>query len=766
MLRERISALCAASVRIGASLELETVLGEVVDSARALTGARYGALTTVDAEGRLQEFLTRGATEAEHRRLEAWADGPQLFEYLRDLPGPVRIKDLPEHVNALGLDGEVLHPYRTLQGAPMRHRGEHVGSFWLVGKAGGGFTDEDEELLVLFAAQAAVAIANARAWRRERGARANLEALVETCPVGVVVFDAGSGRPVSLNFEARRIVERLRQPGGSAEDLLDVVTCRRADGRELSLGELPLSAVLGSAQTIRAEEIELSVPGGPSVPTLLSVTPVRGESGVETVVVTLQDLAPLQELDRMRADFLGMVSHELRLPLSAIKGATTTVLEARRTFAAAEFMQYFRIVDNQADRMTGLIGDLFDAGSIAAGTLSVAPEPSGAGALIDEARSAFSAGGTGHDVTVDLPPDLPRVMADRARIVQVLGNLLANAARYAPPSTIRVAAAHGNGQVELSVADEGRGLSAEELTTLFRKYAGRAAGRGRSGRGLGLAICKGIVEAHGGRIHAESAGPGTGIRVAFTLPVADDPPKPDGLQATQGAPATTAPARVLVVEDDPRTLRFARETLEEAGFGTMVAGSASELKRILAVERPALLLLDLVLPDGDGIKLMEQIPELAKLPVIFISVYGRDETVARALEAGAEDYLIKPFSATELIARVRAVLRRSAGEPAFELGELAIDYRARRASLGGRELALTATEFDLLCALSRNAGWVATYGALARSVWSHRGHVEPQLVRAFVRRLRGKLGDDAARPVYIFNERGVGYRMPAPPALS
>lgn len=115
-----------------------------------------------------------------------------------------------------------------------------------------------------------------------------------------------------------------------------MVTCRRADGEELPLGELPLATVLGSAQTIRAEEIELSVPGGPSVSTLLSVTPVRGDSGVETVVITLQDLAPRQELDRM----------------------------------------------------TGLIGDLFDAGSIDAGTLSVAPEPSGAGALIDEARHA------------------------------------------------------------------------------------------------------------------------------------------------------------------------------------------------------------------------------------------------------------------------------------------------------------------------------------------------------------------------------------------
>ena len=759
-LRERISALCEASVRIGASLDLETVLGEVVDSARALTGARYGAITTVDAEGRLQEFLSRGATDAEHRRLEAWPDGPRLFEHLRDLPGPIRLADLPAYVAGLGLDGDVLRPYRTFQGTPMRHRDEHVGSFWLVGKgSGAGFTDEDEELLVLFASLAAVAIANARAFRDERRARADLEALVDTSPVGVAVFDATTARLVSLNREARRIVERLRQPGRTAEDLLDVITCRRGDGSEVALGDVALGAVLGGAETVRAEEIVLSVPDGSSVATMLSVTPVRGDGGVESVVVTLQDLAPLEELDRMRADFLGMVSHELQVPLTSIRGATATVLGARRAYGTGELMQFFRIVDDQAERMTDLIGDLLDAGSIDAGTLSVDAEPSDAGALLDAARGAFLAGGTGHDVAVDLPADLPRVMADRARVVQVLGNLLANAARHAPPSPIRVAARLDGGHVELSVADEGRGVAPEELPNLFRKYAERAPGAGRSGRGLGLAICKGIVKAHGGRVRAESAGLGTGTLVAFTLPVADNAA---AVPTVIHPPSDGARARVLVVDDDPQTLRFVRDALDDAGYDAMATGNFRDLAHILDAERPALVLLDLVLPGSDGIGLMAEIPALAELPVIFISAYGRDETVARALDAGAEDYLVKPFSATELTARVRAALRRRAQPAEFALGDLAIDYRSRRATLAGRELDLTATEHDLLCALARNAGGVCSYDDLARRVWTHREHVDPKLVRAFIRRLRAKLGEVAAKPVYILNERGVGYRMPAP----
>ena len=145
----------------------------------------------------------------------------------------------------------------------MRHRGVHVGNFYLVEKAGDeAFTDEDEEILVLFAAQAATAIANARTYRAERRARADLEALIETSPVGVVVFEARTGALVSLNREAARIVKSLCGPGQSAEQLLGVITCRRADGREIALDRLPLARALDRAETVRAEEVVLSVPDG------------------------------------------------------------------------------------------------------------------------------------------------------------------------------------------------------------------------------------------------------------------------------------------------------------------------------------------------------------------------------------------------------------------------------------------------------------------------------------------------------------------------
>ena len=766
-LRARISALSAASLRISASLDLETVLNEVVESARALTGARYGAIATIDEAGAPQDFVTSGFTAEEHRNMEEWPDGPRLFEFFRDLPGPLRIPDLPAYVRSLGFSPDDRLPSKTFQGTPMRHRGVHVGNFYLVEKEGGeAFTDEDEEILVLFASQAATAIANARTYRAERRARADLEALIETSPVGVVVFEARTGALVSLNREARRIVKSLCDPGQSAEQLLGVITCRRADGREVALDRLPLALAraLSSAETVRAEEVVLSVPDGRSVTTLINATPIHDpDDALASVVVTLQDLAPLQEIERMRAEFLGMVSHELRAPLTSIKGSAATALRSARLVGPAEVAQFFRIIDEQADRMDSLIGDLLDAGRIDTGTLSVAPQPSDVAVLVDQARGTFVSGGGRHTVRIDLPPDLPRVMADRQRLVQVLNNLLANAARQSPDSApIRIAAEHEGLHVAVSVSDEGRGIAPDQLGQLFRKYTTGVDRKGGLGNGLGLAICKGLVEAQGGRIRAESGGVGLGARFTFTIPV-------DAESGASPAPARPGPpghapdaVPILVVDDDPETLRHLRDTLAEAGYAPLVTGDPGELARLIRAEKPQLVLLDLMLPGTDGVELMQTVPELADLPVIFISGYGRDETIARALEAGADDYVVKPFSPTELTARIRAALRRRSNPAPFVLGELAIDYERRRVSVAGRPVTLTATEYELLRVLAQGAGRVVTHEALLRQVWGGRNIGDPKRVRAYVKRLRHRLGDDAADPTYIVNERGVGYRMPRP----
>ena len=774
VLEERISTLSAAVLRLGSSLELATVLQEAADSARVLTRARYSLIVTVDEAGEVREFVTSGLDPDGHRELAAWPDGPKLFRYLRDLPGSFRLADLPDWFRERGYSDELARE-KTLQGTAMRHRGVQVGNFFLAGKEDAPeFSAADEELLELFASQAAAAIVNARAHEqeqraheRERRARADLEALIETTPVGVMVLDAATGRPLSSNPEADRLVEPLRTPGEDDAGLPQTVTCRFGDGREIALDEAALAEELKKAGTVRADEIVLSGPGGRSVSMLVNATPIRGEDGeVASVVVTMQDLAPLEELDRLRAEFLGMVSHELRTPLAAIKGSTAAVLGASPAFHPVELHQFFRVVDEQADRMQRLIGDLLDAGRIEAGTLSLSPVPTGLAELVEQARKAFQNGGATHAVLVDLPQDLPLVLADGPRIVQVLSNLLANAARHSPGSSpVRVAAVRDGPHVAVSVSDEGQGVPAEKLPRLFRKYTGPGddeRGQGLRGSGLGLAICKGLVEAHGGRIRAESGGPGQGARFTFTVPAAGDPARaPSGGRALPGGRNGERPP-VLVVDDDPRTLHFVRDALAQAGYAPLATADPGELAQIVRTQRPCLVLLDLMLPGADGIELMETVPELADLPVIFISAYGRDETVARALEKGAADYLVKPFSATELTARIQAALRKHADPQTFVLGDLAVHYEERRVTVAGQPVPLTATEYDLLRLLTQNAGRVSTYEWLIRQLWNGPDSAEPDRVRTFIKQLRHKLGDDPKRPAWILNQRGVGYRVPKP----
>ena len=773
-LRDRLSRLSQASLRINESLDFDTVLQGVLDSACSLTGARYGVITLLDESGQVQDFVTSGLTAEEHRRFTDLPEGMMFFQYLSNIQEPLRLRDFHSHIRSLGLPEfqppmAVSTPLPFLA-APIRHLGESVGAFY-VGEKEVEFTPEDEETLVMFASQAALVIANARRHRDEQRARADMETLVNTTPVGVLVFDAKTGGVTSVNREARRIVSGLHMPDGSAEELLDMLTFRRADGREISLEEFPLAQALSTGETVRAEEIVIEVPGGGSVTTLVNATPIRSEEGeVVSVVVTLQDMTPLEEMERLRAEFLGMVSHELRTPLTSIKGSAATLTEAASDLDPAEMLQFFRIIGEQADHMRDLIGDLLDVARIETGELSVAPAPAYVATLVDEARSRFQSGGGRNNLRIDLSPELPLVMADGRRIIQVLSNLLSNAARHShEASAIGVTAVREGYHVAISVTDEGRGIAAERLPYLFRKFSridGEDRRRDIAGSGLGLAICKGIVEAHGGRIWAESDGPGLGARFTFTIPVAQDVGIGAANLPVRSRRAERERERILAVDDDPQTLRYVRDALTKAGYTPVVTGDPEEVSRLMAEEEPRLVLLDLMLPGSDGMELMKEIREVSDVPVIFLSVNGQEEIIARAFENGADDYVVKPFSPTELVARIKAALRKREApewaEPSepYVLGDLTIDYAERRVTLAGRPVQLTAIEYGLLFELSANAGRVMTYDRLLRRVWGLRRSGDSRRVRTAAKQLRRKLGDDANNPTYILNEPRVGYRMP------
>ena len=772
-LNERFYRLCEAMRILSQNLDINDVLNGIVTGARALTGAHYGLITTLDESGRLLDFGTSGFTLEERRLMVEMPRGIELLDYYHSLPYTWRTPDATVDVRGLGFDGS-LPPFKAALYAPIYYGDTRLGNFYLANREGEGeFTQEDEELMGVFAAQAAVSVANARAYRAEQQAKADLEALIETSPVGVLVFDAKTMRLMSLNQEARRIVRGVRPPGRSRAEMESIMRFRRPDGQEIPQEELPPDRAVRGGVTVRADEVIIVLPDGREVPTVQNATPVFSEAGeVVSVITTMQDMTPLEDLLRQRSEFLGMVSHELRTPLTTIKGATATALASSTAANTLEMLQFFRIIDEQANHMRRLISDLLDATRIDAGTLSLTPEPTDMSMLVETARSMLLRGGARNNIDIQLPLDLPRVNADQQRMLQVLNNLLSNASQYSPDqSTIRVSAAVDGLHVAVSISDEGGGISDQHLTRIFRKFSMLEAGdqgTHEQRNGLGLAICKGIVEAHGGRIWADSDGPGLGARFTFTVPTVDEA-VPRATGGLGGAPDDAAAARdlvrILVVDDDPQVLRHIRNTLSQAGYTPIVTANPNEVTRLVQAENPHLILLDLVLPETDGVELMNHVQGIADVPIIFISGYDEDQSVERAFNGGADDYIVKPFSPNELLARIDAVLRRTsalgrtrAREP-YVLGDLMIDYGERRVTVAGRAVQLTSTEYNLLSDLSINAGRVLTHDQLLQRVWGPGYAGDSQPVRTFVKNLRNKLGDNARNPTYIFTEPRVGYRM-------
>jgi two-component system KDP operon response regulator KdpE len=221
---------------------------------------------------------------------------------------------------------------------------------------------------------------------------------------------------------------------------------------------------------------------------------------------------------------------------------------------------------------------------------------------------------------------------------------------------------------------------------------------------------------------------------------------------------------VLVIEDDPYLRQYLNTTLRSHGFGVAEATTWEEGRDLTTRLSPDVLLLDLGLPDGDGLSLARELRATNRVPIIVVSARGREEDKILALDMGVDDYVTKPFGSGELLARIRVALRHSAEvsgppPPVVELGGLRMDFASREVSVDKRPVHLTKNEFDLLGVLMRHAGQVLTNGQLLQEVWGDAGKAHPAYVRVYMRSLRKKLEPDPTRPRYLLTELGIGYRL-------
>ena len=773
-LRARFAKMSEVGRRITEIWDLDVVLQEIVDGGRSLTDAKYGAVGVFDNSGRLRQFITSGVTPEERSMLGDPPQGLGLLGYLNEIQEPLRLADLTRHSRSVGFP-ENHPPMKTFLGAPIRHQGEPVGNIFLTEKEGGQeFSEEDEELLVMFASQAAVAIVNAIRHREEQQAkdqveteRRRLAALVDSSPIGVLVVDAKTRTFASVNREAERILGVSPEPGSTLVRYHEVAIYRKTDGEKYEGHERPLARALDRGEVVRAEEILFDLPDGRKVTTLVNATPIYSDDGeIVSAVAVVQDMTPLEEVEQLRREFLAMVSHELRTPLTTIKGCTGIALNSSTPPTNSEMLQYFQMIDGQSDHLRDLINNLLDMTQIEVGALSVTLEPTDVEEIVGEARMAFMRQGHQNPVELELSPNLPQIVADRKRVVQVLNNLLSNASKYSgTASKIRVAASRDEFYVAFSVTDEGSGIPADLLPSLFKKFSRiNDGGRQRriAGEGLGLAICKGIVEAHGGRIRAESSGEGQGTRVTFTIPEAAVQESKGEVQAVRSHDGT----KILAVDDEHQVLRLLKSILDDHGYTSFGTGSPDEMVHLLELERPNLVLLDLMVPGTSGFELMGRVREVSDAPVLFLSANDQEENVVKALSMGADDYIVKPFSSTELIARVEASLRKrqttgaAAHRQPYRLGDLSINYADRSVIVSNNPVQLSATEYKLLFELSISAGRVLTHDQILKRVWGETYSGDVQLLRATMRNVRRKLGDDASNSKYIITEPRVGYRMP------
>ena len=488
--------------------------------------------------------------------------------------------------------------------------------------------------------------------------------------------------------------------------------------------------------------------------------------------------AGLGEMTSQRTEFPDFVAHQFRNSIVAIKGSAATVLGSPHPMDHRETRQFLQIIDDHADHMRHMMGNLSDQREIERGTLSVHPEPVSLEDVVKQARDTFLRRGSANTVIVRSGPALPTAKLDRERIFRVLSILLTHVSESSPPSSVirvSLSGTKADAVVTVEISAQYGGWEPDdepEPDNHIRDPARPPVIDTHEPLPTGPAICRAIVEAHGGQLSAHGAGPGPGPRFTFTVPAGsrrEDSdragPRPSSASLRS---SRRGQARVLAIDPDPVSLTSIRSMLLEAGFTTVATGNPDAIEHLVVTERPHIFLVDLTQTGPGGLEIIQRIGRISDAPVMFILDPNTGPDMDWIFDLGAADCILKPLAQKELAARIRAALRprRDPVQPdspePFVLGELTVDYAERTVNLSGAQVQLTPTEFNLLSELSTNAGVTLTHEQLLRAVWGPLYQGDVRVVRTYIKALRQKLGDDVNHPSYIFTETGVGYRMPTP----
>ena len=465
------------------------------------------------------------------------------------------------------------------------------------------------------------------------------------------------------------------------------------------------------------------------------------------------EAATLADVDVVRTALLRAVSHDLRTPLASIKAMISGLRDPTVAWTPEETAEALLTVDEETDRLNVLVSNLLDASRLQIGALAIDVRP----AEVDEivAAAIHSIGAPNASILVDVPEDLPAVSCDSTLLERSLANVISNALRFSPPDTpVRIEAAEVGQRVHLRVIDRGIGIKpgrsfpSDPALSTVRRHPRRQRCR------VGTVDRRGVRRCDGRRADAR--------RHAGRRSHGDD-------HLGGGPRVERAMTSILVVDDERQIRRALGLNFRARGYVVTEAASGEAALTQVADHRPDIVLLDLGLPGIDGIAVIDALRGWTNVPIIVLTAREDERSKVLALEAGADDYVTKPFGMAELVARVRAALRRSSDSSmeaaVVSTPDFTLDLAAHRAFVGPppdtdrTEVRLTPTEWGIVGHLVRNPHRLVTYTQLLVAVWGPDYEPDQNLLRVHMGHIRRKLEPDHTRPRYFITDAGVGYRF-------
>jgi DNA-binding response OmpR family regulator/signal transduction histidine kinase len=572
---------------------------------------------------------------------------------------------------------------------------------------------------------------------------------------------AGSGTATALGTAARRVAEALDLRSAAIElgvadgdERRRALSLRDANDRQIATLLVPRGLPGETAERLRTQVV-------PALETLIAIALRRDALQAEAV-----ETAALRRSDDVKTALLRAVSHDLRTPLTAIVAAGHALGTASLT--PEERSELSAAVVEEGARLAALVDKLLDLSKLQGGGAEPRSDWVSLEDVVLGARDGLQ--GERPEVRIAIDPDLPTVRAERhswSGRSPTCWRTRGGTRTACPCQSPLVGPAPASSCASSTRApgsDRPSASGSSSRSTAVPKRAGSLgpgpASGWRSRRGSSRPTA---ARSRSSRCPARAPASSSRCRSSTSHPPIARAPTGTPCSWPRRSRAVPDRPRVLVCDDEPQILRALRVILRDAGFEAVPASSADEALDLAAVQRLDAGIIDLVLPDGDGVELCSRLREWSEMPLIVLSAVGDEEAKVRALAAGADDYVTKPFGPRELVARLGANLRRTEpgpDEPVIAVDGLEIDFARRTVRRDGNEIHLTPTEFDLLRLLARNRGRLMTHRDLLVAVWGAGYADDTQVLRSHIANLRRKI-EPADGPHYIRTDPGVGYRFAA-----